>query len=149
MTSERVLEILTAFGADAARWPADERGECLAQIARDPTLARARRDAAVLDAALIGWARAPLAITHASTDHAVVRALATIDVAPARPSWPLRAWRPFAGVALAASLAAALLIGTRPSAPSPPPAFVAVQSQVDADAFREVFTPTPDEEEVL
>ena len=149
MTSERALEILNAFGADAARWPAGERAECLAQFARDPALTRSLRDAAVLDAAITGWARAPLVTSGASTADAVARALATIGAAATRAAWRVRVWRPLAGVALAASLAAALLLGPPPSAPPPKAMSVAVPSQADADAFRQVFTPTPDEEDVL
>jgi hypothetical protein len=153
MTSERALEILSAYGADAARWPADEVGACLAQIARDPVLAHARCDAAVLDAALTGWARAPL-VTAPGTDRALVSALAAIGPAAARRApWSARALRPFAGATLAASVAAGLFITghlspVHPQAPARP-MLAAQQPITDSEAFRQVFTPTPDEEEVL
>lgn len=52
MTIDRVLEILEAYGADPARWPAAERAAAQALLAQSPELQQAQADAARLDAIL-------------------------------------------------------------------------------------------------
>ena len=49
MTTHRLQEILDAYGADPARWPAEERDAAAALLARTPAL---RTEAARLDALL-------------------------------------------------------------------------------------------------
>ncbi len=154
MDAERAREILAAYGAEPTRWPPHERGKCLALIARDPTLVREREAAARLDRAIVAWARAPVTPGSAETHAAVTRALAALpQAAPAvqRPRWRAR-W-PLVGGALAASAAALLMLrGHDPGSMSqhrPAALASASATTTDSDAFRAVFTPTPDEEDVL
>lgn len=145
MSPNRVAEILATFGANSARWPEAERADCLVLIDRLPSLSYDRRMAAALDVGLVGWAREAVATKDGATDRAVARALAALP-APTRAR-PL-AW--MAG-ALAASVAAGLAFVTlRPTTPDPiaMPAPI-TQAQADSAQFRTVFTPTPDEEDVL
>ena len=126
MTSrDRAFEIVAAYGANAARWPDDERAGVLALAAADPELAAARANAAQLDTLLDDWALAP-----------AVKLAAPV---------PVRHWRRLGvGTALAASLAGALLL--LPGAPVP-----IVEAPVvadDAQAFALLFTQTPDEEDL-
>lgn len=92
-----------------------------------------------LDAALRGWARAP---ARADTDASVARALAAL---PSRTR-PATRWPWAAGAAIAAGLgAAALWPGATPS--TAPPVQLAAPS--DATLFPLLFTPTPDEEDLI
>ncbi|MEX2200447.1 MAG: hypothetical protein WD711_03560 [Dongiaceae bacterium] len=52
MTRERLHTILDAYGADAARWPADERAAAERLLAASPKIQRYRNDLARLDAKL-------------------------------------------------------------------------------------------------
>ena len=61
MTETRALEIIAAYGADPARWPAAERAALRALAAR-PAVAAALVNAAALDGLLGDWARADVAM---------------------------------------------------------------------------------------
>lgn len=52
MTPARLAEIIAAFGAETARWPAAERAAALALAARSPEAAALLAEAAAVDAAL-------------------------------------------------------------------------------------------------
>ena len=155
MTAERAAEIIAAYGADAARWPADERAACEAAIALHPALCAARARAARLDRALTEWARAPL---HSADSAAAPIGALVLPPFAANDRAPVsRGWRPLIGLGLAASLAAGIAltrVGAPPRAAAPMSASVthgATIAQADADSalFRTVFTPTPDEEDLL
>lgn len=107
MTPQRFGEIVSAYGADASRWPAAERQAAQAWAARHPHDAQVLLDeAAALDTWLIRDAIAP-------ADHALFRrVLAAADLPRARrPRW----WWPGAavagvGVGLAGGVAGALAV---------------------------------------
>lgn len=89
MTPERLKQILEAYGADPARWPADER-EAAARLVRAE---RERDEARALDRALDAWAVPamrldPLRLTARATQ-------------PRRPRIHV-AWPNLAGLAAAA-----------------------------------------------
>lgn len=138
MTRERALEIITAYGADAARWPADEHDAVLATVAADPELAGARAAAARLDAVLAGWAAD---VVEAGDAEAGGSAAAAITAASVRPRW-----RWAGAMALAASLAAGALLWPVEPSPMVPPPTVAPD---DTPAFAYLFSPTPDEESLI
>ena len=156
MDRTRVLEIIAAYGADAARWPAAEREAAQALVAQDMAL-RAECDAAAsLDAELAAWAMVPVAADD-------VAATAAADAAFARAA-SQRRWWPAAAVggSIAASLLAAVLILPSPSSgPSPAttqqiaqvaPTTAPVQTaQVaqDVQVWASVFTLTPEEESLI
>ena len=52
MDRERLRTIIEAYGAEPARWPADERGAAEALLARTPDLRELQRAELALDAAL-------------------------------------------------------------------------------------------------
>jgi len=148
MNANRAFEILAAYGADAARWPATERDGCAELIAVTPALQAECAGAAVLDASLAVWARASVRDERDAAD-AVARACAALPAsAPLR-----RAWLPWVGGALAAASATMLYLapGRNVALPAPAahPVAAIVQSQADSELFRATFTPTPDEEDVL
>lgn len=136
----RAAEIIAAYGADPARWPDAERATALHVVAASPALTAALAAARALDADLAAWAQAPLTVGA--------------DAAAGAARTVLRRPRPFArwamGTGLAASLAAGLLLlaPTHRLAPARAPVTVAATTD-DASAFAQVFTPTPDEEQVL
>ena len=140
MTPQRAAEILASYGANPARWPTWERGACAALIAADPALQAEQARAAVLDDALAAWARAPVATGR---DDAIGRALARAGASAGR------AWG-YVGGAVAASVAAALYWSSaHPPVRNPQPAIAYDQARADSALFQTVFTPTPDEEDVL
>ncbi len=155
MIVDRALEIIASHGADARRWPADERAAVQA-LAADARVAAALADARGLDALLTGWAGAevPLAIDIA----AITR---QPQVQP-RPPLRGRAW--IAGGALAAAVAATIALVPMRDMPqatsttniaaishSPVRSATAERglSSSDADAFGYVFTPTADEDQLI
>jgi hypothetical protein len=106
MTPERLAEILAAYGAEPARWPAGEREEALALLRRDEGAAR---PAAALDRALDRFA---VACPDATT---VGRALA--GFAALSPGSLLRRWwfAPLlAGAGALGMAAGALLLALMP-----------------------------------
>lgn len=146
MTPTRLADILDAYGADPARWPAAERKAALALLATEPDLARHQAEAATLDAALARWARSPVATP--GPQPALTRALEALPPAPdKRPRW----LAPVLGGAVAATIGTALVL--QPAAVDPaPPQVIAPATEIaatDAELFRLIFTPTPEEEQLL
>ncbi len=153
MTEERALEILAAYGADAARWPAAERAALIAAIDGNPALQAALAASRACDAAIAAmlpdWAPvAPSAEASARL------------AAAARASHPH--WRRWLGGGLAAAIAASLIA----IAPLPMPWAAAPEQQgtpttaianttadtdmvSDAEAYAMLFTLTPQEESLI
>ncbi len=107
MTEQRGLAILAAYGADPARWPADER-EGLRVMLGAPALQAALHEAKVLDASL---SRARAADHALASDRLLAQVLASAplraDPAPApRPSRSLAALAACAVLGLAAGFGA-------------------------------------------
>jgi hypothetical protein len=142
------LEILGSYGADAARWPADERAALLALVAEDAAVAAAMEAERWMDAMLGGWAR-DVPERHFEAE----QLLPTARALPVRGG--LMRW--MAGGAVAAGVALAL-VGVRA------PETVVVASGVETelgspgsagdaamldDSFALFFTPTADEEDVI
>jgi hypothetical protein len=149
----RALDVIASYGADPARWPAEERAAVLALASR-PAVAAALADARALDALLDDWARADVAAAPFDAAQLTPRAA---PVAPARR----RGW--LAAGAMAAAVAAAVVltpmgaVTPQPDAPqvamiSPqttvPSATVASEPGSDAE-FAYVFTPTVDEDALI
>jgi hypothetical protein len=162
MTQDRALEILAAYGADPARWPSDEREALQALADRSPAVAQALVEARAVDAALAGWLAAPAAsVTPARDDGAAARAaLAEAQASGVRPH-PVRTRRWWGGLAVAASLVAAVGLSWPSLEPASPPAgtgggtIAGVQapapdpredSSEEEALFALMFTPTIDEE---
>lgn len=157
MTPERALEIIAAYGADSARWPDEARRALPALAARDAEVAAALVAAADLDGLLGGWAQA---VAPGDFDLAAIAALPQERPAATRNGpWPRR-W--IGGGALAAAVAAGLVIlAPMPTTSDPAVATLSPTTSVpsatadgnaggsDAEAFASVFTPTPDEEELI
>lgn len=153
MDPTRAQEIIAAYGADVARWPADEREAAQAMIAGDPSLRAALAAAAALDADLGIWAMAPVRADD-------VAASAAADAALARMPAPRR-WLPAAAVggSIAASLLAAVLwlpstgndVAPTQIAEATPVAAPVQTAQVaqDVQLWGTVFTLTPEEESLI
>lgn len=138
----RAAEIIAAYGADPARWPDAERATALDAVAASPALTAALAAARTLDAELAAWARAPLDVAD--------RAAADAAAATLRRPRPFRRWA--LGTGLAASLAAGLILLAPAQRLAPAGAPVTTTRPAttdDASAFAQVFTPTPDEEQIL
>lgn len=145
MTPERAIEIIASHGADAARWPADERAAVLA-LSGTPDVAAALVDARRIDALLGDWL-ADMPATMPDLD-AIVR----------RPQLPMasRRWWPgavAAGVVAVLATASAWLIDPGQRAASAPdiaavsaPSAAATEGE---EAFAYVFTPTASEEDLI
>lgn len=143
VSPSRASEILSAYGADPARWPEEERAACSALIERVPSLGYERRLAAALDAAVIGWAREPVVQDAAAADRGIARAMAELQAAArAQP----RMWM---GALAAALVAGVAVVGSHSFLTPPAPAETVAERQNDAAVFRTVFVPTQDEEDVL
>lgn len=153
MKIERALQIIAAYGADAGRWPDDERAAVLALMATAPQLVAAQADARGLDGLLADWARD---VVPARFDvSGMVRPLPV-----ARGGLRIKRW--IAGGVLAAAVAAGIAIFV-PMQPVSAPAvqMVATESPVssataerdsygsDAEVFAHVFTPTAEEDELI
>ena len=156
MDRTRVLEIIAAYGADAARWPADEREAAQALVAKDAALQAELDAAAAIDAELSAWAAAPIAVSD-------IDATAAADAALARAPVPRR-WWPTAvlgGSVAAALVAAVAILPTSTREPSGEPAQVAqamtpaaapiqtAQIEQDVQLWGSVFTLTPEEESLI
>ena len=138
----RAREILDSYGADAARWPTEEREAVMAAVHRSAGLRAHQAEAAELDAMLGEWARRDLG---AGSD---AGAAAAWVLRPARP------WRRWAagGGGIAAALVAVMLVGAPTPEPVAKPATTTTTTVVpltQAGAFSTLFTTTPDEEDVL
>lgn len=162
MTEDRALEILAAYGADPARWPADEREALQALADRSPAVAQALVEARAVDAVLAGWLAEPAEnVTFACHDEAAARAaLAEARATAVRPH-PVRTRRWWGGLAVAASLVAAVGLSRPSLEPASPPAdtgggtIAGVQAPApdprddpseEEALFALMFTPTIDEE---
>jgi len=108
-------------------------------------------DDPALDRGLGAWANQPEA-PEARADAVIAAALGELDRVPAPAK---RRWlTPFAGMAVAAGIAAGVVL--LPGSPTPTPAAapakiasVAPIAETHAEAFELLFTPTPEEEEFL
>lgn len=152
VTQAEALELIAAYGADAARWPQDRREAVLAFAASDAAVADALAEARRLDALLAGWAR-----------DVPARSFEVDALLPAgRPvAAPVRGWRAprwLGGGALAASVAVALLLGLGGQQQdfavrdggTPSPALESASGQPESmDDFALIFTPTADEEDLI
>ena len=106
VTPKRVREIVAAYGADVARWPAAERAAALAIIRDDPELSALLREARRLDSMLDTFA--PLLPAMKAGDLAE-RVMAAAPQAPAPrrlretsvPFWRWFGWPKLAGLAMA------------------------------------------------
>lgn len=151
MTPDRVSDLIEAYGADPARWPAEERADAEALLRCDETLRARANSAFPLDRSLAAWARAPEAL-EARADALAARVMANLP----RQEGQRRPWRLWGGgLGVAASVAAAAFLLT-PRERSPAPQAQSVQvaaqagsEQAKAEAFQLLFVPTPDEEDVL
>jgi hypothetical protein len=154
LSSETAIDILASFGADPARWPAQDRAAMLALAASDAAVAAALADAQGLDALLAGWAAAPVPL--AGIDAAAITALP--QQRPASPASPVSAWRPAlmaASVALVAAVGGWFGIAGQYVAPpqteiaaAPPSSAGAAAGEADL-AFAYVFSPTAAEEDLI
>lgn len=147
MDRTRAQEIIAAYGADVARWPADEREAAQMLMARDAVLRAEFEAAAALDSDIMTWAASPEPTEDHVATAAADRALASLP-APRR-------WWPAAmlGGSIAASLmVAALILPLEPQTPAAtPPAAPTQTAQVaqDLQVWASVFTPTPEEESLI
>ncbi|GGI93854.1 hypothetical protein GCM10007973_32610 [Polymorphobacter multimanifer] len=153
MTRERALEIVGAYGADPARWPAAERTALLALAAQDADVATAMAEARELDAMLGDWAGdVPLRQFEAQA----LLPARTVPVAASRR--PFLRWA--GGGAVAAAFATVLVLGVPGMPPEPQPRTAtnvspelplgsASDSTEPLDGFALIFTPTADEEELI
>lgn len=106
MTSERFLALIAAWGADARRWPEDERAAAEAFVARDPASSRAAlAEADALDS-LLHLSRAPLP-SMALRDR-VIASAAEVGLKARREG---RRWLDRLTIALGAGWAAAACAG--------------------------------------
>jgi hypothetical protein len=157
VTRDHALDIISAYGGDASRWPASEGAAVLALADSDAVVAQALMAARQLDTLLDGWARdvTPATIDIAAiTGQAAGKRAATV-VPPAARRW-------LAGGLAAAAMAAGLAF-MAPVTPvadagieivSTPAAVQLVTAQgdtfgSDAIAFATVFTPTADEDVLI
>lgn len=139
----RAREILDSYGADAARWPADEREAVMATVRGNAGLRAHQAEAARLDAMLGEWAQRDLGV-GSDAGAAAARVL--------RPARPWRRWAAGGGGIAAALVAVMLVVAPTPAPVTKPATVVAATAAVpltQASAFSTLFTTTPDEEDVL
>lgn len=153
MDRTRAQDIIAAYGADVARWPAAEREAAHALLTRDPALRAELAAAAALDADLAIWAMVPVPADD-------VAASAAADAALRQLPSPRR-WLPAAAVggSIAASLLAVVLWLPSTAGDTAPtqladatPVTAPVQTaQVaqDVQLWGTVFTLTPEEESLI
>jgi hypothetical protein len=153
VTRDRALEIIAAYGGDAARWPATEAAALLALADSDAEVAGALVDARRLDALLGDWA--------GDVAPAVIDIAAITNLPRAAPAVrPTRRW--LAGGVFAAAMAAGIAFlapvtpaGDRSMTNVSTPSAVQLAAaesdsfDSDADAFATVFTPTVDEDALI
>lgn len=133
-------DLIQTYGADTARWPAEDRDAALATVAADPVLQSMLQEARALDLLLGEWAsRTP------------VRSDA--DAVAARILRPAARWPRVAGVGglVAAAVAAAVFMATPKPVATPATVQVTAADAARAQArdtadFATLFTPTPEEE---
>ncbi|MEQ9144406.1 MAG: hypothetical protein RLO08_08610 [Parvibaculaceae bacterium] len=68
----RAREVLESYGADPARWPADDRAALVGIVERDPQLAMHRREAEELDRLM---AQAPLSPPSYALQQAILKGM--------------------------------------------------------------------------
>jgi hypothetical protein len=124
MDETRLTELLDAYGADAERWPADERAAALALLARSAEAQALLAAARGLDALL---ALDPAATPSPALAERIVAAAARTRP-PAVQRGPGRARRYLAAIPIAAAAALALWMMRTPDRPSPEPAQVATDA---------------------
>lgn len=106
VTPKRVREIIAAYGAEPARWPAAERTAALAILRDDAELSALLQDAQRLDAALDSFAP-PLPTVNAGDVAGRIMAAARQTStprpkeAPSIPFWRWFGWPKIAGLAMA------------------------------------------------
>jgi hypothetical protein len=156
MDRARAIEIIAAYSADDALWPAAERDALHRLAERDAEVRQALREAEALDMLIGAWAEGGPADDRAAAE-AAAEAVLRRAVAERHRSPPQR-WLP---VALGGSIAAALVAAVTllPGAPqtTTAPARVAqtqdeatqLAAAVDNQMWSMTFTATPDEESVL
>jgi len=105
MNRLRLQRLIEAYGADPARWPADERDAARALLAHTPDAAAMRARARRIDEALDGFAPA----ADAGAEQRLLRALAEPPrQAPAMPPLMAGLW-PRAAMLAAASMAGVII----------------------------------------
>lgn len=105
MDRMRLQQLMETYGADAARWPADERDAARALLAQLPDAAAMRMHARRIDEALDGFAPA----ADAGAEQRLLRALAELPrQAPAVPPLLTGFW-PRAAMLAAASMAGVII----------------------------------------
>jgi hypothetical protein len=115
MTERRFNSLISAHGADPARWPAAERDAGRAWAARHPTARRALEAEARLDALLDRAAPPPM--TEAASAALADRIMATLDArdsgmaAMPPPAVIARGRRPTGLIATVCAMAAVALVG--------------------------------------
>ena len=157
MTRDHALDIISAYGGDASRWPATEAAALLALADNDAVVAQALMAARQLDTLLDGWARD---VAPATIDIAAITGLAAAKRAVIVVPSATRRW--LAGGLAAAAIAAgfAFMAPVTPVADagidivSTPAAVQLVTARgdmfgSDAIAFATVFTPTADEDVLI
>lgn len=105
MTEARMTMLLAAYGADPARWPAEERDDALGWLAAHPEAFALRDEAGALDAAL-----ALDAAEHAPSAALTARVLQAASGATV-VAFPARRWNAGALAALAACAVMGVVIG--------------------------------------
>ena len=106
VTPKRVREIIAAYGADSARWPAAERTAALAILRDDAELSALLQDARRLDTALDSFAP-PLPTVNAAELAGRIMAVARQMPTPrpkeelSIPFWRWFGWPKIAGLAMA------------------------------------------------
>lgn len=152
MTIDRALEIIASHGADARRWPADERAAVLA-LAGDPQVASALASARSLDLLLGDWAVAP---ATPAIDLAAIKRMPQQRASAGRGGW-------IVGVGMAAAIAGVIALAPTRDTTSTRIADASTVSNTtvtsatvpgagngsDAEAFAYVFTPTADEDDLI
>lgn len=163
MTRDRAFEIIDAYGAEPARWPADERAGVLTLAGSDDAVAQALKAALAaarpFDALLSDWAM-DVPVQHFDAEALLpaprpVAAGGIMRPSLMRPSLMRQSMmRWMAGGAVAASVALALVVlpmngsdaPTNINTASPGSAGDAVELD---ESFTMFFTPTADEEDVI
>jgi len=159
VTQAEALELIAAYGADVARWPVALRADVLALAAHDPVVAAALAEARDMDRLLAQWAGD---VPMRTFDPETLIPAPRQTLAPTGAGWKAPRW--LGGGALAASVAAALLLGVPAMqlvAPGSGDAEIAQSSSEplslgsasgqgeSMDDFALVFTPTADEEDLI
>ncbi len=115
MTPERLRRLLDAYGADAARWPSEERDRALALLRSSPALQDLRREAHELDGLL----------DQAALPEVDGELLADVLATAGTPTWSQwvgsiwpfgPVWKPALGLTTAAVMGAVLGLVITPSA---------------------------------